>query len=127
MQCERRRAGLRLAHPRRDQRERVVGLHDDEVILAGEPLAVHRLHRLPGPRVKRIADRHLERRTPGIVTLPRPGSAKAGSPARSATKRAATIARCSITACHDCSMRLRWHVATDDTRACSRPCRASIC
>ena len=35
----------------------------------------------------------------------RPGSAKAGSPARSATRPAATTARCSIIACRGCSMR----------------------
>jgi hypothetical protein len=76
---ERRSAGLFLAHPRWDQRERVIGLHDDEVILAGEPLAVHHLHHLPRPRMERIPDRHLERRTPGIVTLPRAASENPGS------------------------------------------------
>ncbi|WP_256469205.1 hypothetical protein [Bradyrhizobium sp. 132] len=41
------------------------------MILAGEPLAVLDLHHLPGPWMERIEDPHLERRTPGIVTLVR--------------------------------------------------------
>ena len=54
-------------------------------------------------------------------------SAKVGSPARSATRPAATIARCSIIACHGCSMRWRSHAATAGMHGCSRPSRASIC
>jgi hypothetical protein len=46
------------------------------MVLAGEPLAVLDLHHLPGPWMERIEDSHLERRTPGIVTLHRPASAK---------------------------------------------------
>ncbi len=60
-----------LAHPRRDQRECPVGLHHDQMILAGEALAVLDLHHLPGPRMERIKDQNLERRAPGIVTLSR--------------------------------------------------------
>ena len=41
------------------------------MILAGKALAVYDLHYLPGPRMERIEDPHLEGRTPGIVTLPR--------------------------------------------------------
>ena len=37
-----------LAHPGRDQGECPVGLDHDQMILAGEPLAVHDLHHLPG-------------------------------------------------------------------------------
>jgi hypothetical protein len=48
------------------------------MVLAGKALAVLDLHHLPGPRMKRIEDQNLERRTPGIVTLSRPGWAKVG-------------------------------------------------
>src|SRR5580700_2154267 len=41
------------------------------MVLAGEPLAVLDLHHLPGPWMERIEDPHLERQTPGIVTLVR--------------------------------------------------------
>ena len=87
-----------LAHPGRDQGECPVGLHHDQMVLAGEALAVLDLHHLPGPRMKRIEDQNLERRTPGIVTLSRPASARAGSPARSATRHAATTVPSSIIA-----------------------------
>ena len=42
---------------------------DNAMVLTGETLAVLDLHHLPGPRMKRIEDQNLERRTPGIVTL----------------------------------------------------------
>jgi DNA replication protein DnaC len=41
------------------------------MVLAGEALAVLDLYHLPGPRMERIEDQNLERRTPGIVTLSR--------------------------------------------------------
>jgi hypothetical protein len=41
------------------------------MVLAGEALAVLDLHHLPSPRMERISDQNLERRTPGIVTLSR--------------------------------------------------------
>jgi hypothetical protein len=47
------------------------------MVLAGEALAVLDLHHLPGPRMERIEDQNLERRTPGIVTLSRPAAEKA--------------------------------------------------
>jgi hypothetical protein len=47
------------------------------MVLAGEPLAVLDLHHLPGPWMERIEDPHLERQTPGIVTLVRPAPARA--------------------------------------------------
>src|ERR1700689_1659625 len=72
--CERCRASNILAHPGRDQGECPVGLHHDQMVLAGEALAVLDLHYLPGPRMERIENQNLERRTPGIVTLPRPAS-----------------------------------------------------
>jgi hypothetical protein len=50
------------------------------MVLAGEPLAVLDLHHLPGPRMERIEDPRLKRRTPGIVTLVRLKLAKTGSP-----------------------------------------------
>jgi hypothetical protein len=46
------------------------------MVLAGEALAVLDLHHLPGPRMERIEDQNLDRRTPGIVTLSRPASAR---------------------------------------------------
>ncbi len=46
------------------------------MFLASEPLAVLDLHHLPGPWMERIEDSHVERRTPGIVTLVRPASGK---------------------------------------------------
>jgi hypothetical protein len=46
------------------------------MVLAGKALAVHDLHHLLGPRMERIEDPHLERRTPGIVTLSRPAPAR---------------------------------------------------
>src|ERR1700686_3999436 len=74
--CERCGASNILAHPGRDQGECPVGLHHDQMVLAGEALAVLDLHHLPGPRMERIEDQNLERRTPGIVTLSRPAPAK---------------------------------------------------
>jgi hypothetical protein len=47
------------------------------MVLAGEPLAVLDLHHLPGPRMERIEDPRLKRRTPGIVTLVRRAAARA--------------------------------------------------
>ena len=41
------------------------------MVLASEPLVVFDLHHLPGPWMERIKDSHLERRTPGIMTLVR--------------------------------------------------------
>ncbi len=82
------------------------------MILAGEPLAVLDLHHLPGPWMERIEDPHLERRTPGIVTLVRPVSARVGLPVRSVTRLAATIARSSIADCRGSSMRWHLHAAT---------------
>jgi hypothetical protein len=94
------------------------------MVLAGEALAVLDLHHLPGPRMERIEDQNLERRTPGIVTLSRPGSAKAGLPAPSATRPAATIVRSSITASRACSKRSPWLAATADMAGCSKPSAA---
>jgi hypothetical protein len=74
--CERCRTSNILAHPGRDQGECPVGLHHDQMVLAGEALAVLDLHHLPSPRMERIEDQNLERRTPGIVTLPRTASAR---------------------------------------------------
>ena len=46
------------------------------MVLAGKALAVHHLHHLLGPRMERIEDPHLKRRTPGNVTLSRPAPAR---------------------------------------------------
>ncbi|MET4323656.1 hypothetical protein ABIC02_007446 [Bradyrhizobium sp. RT5a] len=72
--CEPCRASNILAHSGRDQGECPVGLHHDQMALAGETLAVLDLHHLSGPRMERIEDQNLERRPPGIVTLSRPAS-----------------------------------------------------
>ena len=53
-----------------------------------------------------------------------PGSAKAGLPAPSATKPAATIVRSSITASRACSRRSPWLAATADMADCSKPSAA---
>jgi hypothetical protein len=47
------------------------------MFLASEPLAVLDLHHLSGSWMERIEDSHVERRTPGIVTLVRPAPARA--------------------------------------------------
>jgi hypothetical protein len=46
------------------------------MFLASEPLAVLDLHHLSGSWMERIEDSHVERRTPGIVTLVRPAPAR---------------------------------------------------
>src|ERR1700675_4248508 len=90
------------------------------MVLAGDALAVLDLHHLPSPRRERIEDQNHERRTPSIVTLPRPAPARAGSPVRSDTRPDVTIDRCSIIACHACSTHLHWHAAMAGTYASSR-------
>jgi hypothetical protein len=75
------------------------------MIYASVALAADHDDNLAAPRMERIKDPHLNRRTPGIMTLVRPASAKVGSLARWRTRRAETIAQCSIIACHGCSMR----------------------
>jgi hypothetical protein len=47
------------------------------MFLASEPLAVLDLHHLSGSWMERIEDSHIERRTPGIVTLLRRAGARA--------------------------------------------------
>ena len=56
------------------------------MVLASKAFAVLDLHHLPGPRMKRIEDQNLERRTPGIVTLSRPAPARVGWRRHSAIK-----------------------------------------
>ena len=58
------------------------------MIDSSEPASKHDRNQLAAARMKRIANPRLERRPPGIVVLPRPASAKAGSPARSARRPA---------------------------------------
>jgi hypothetical protein len=66
-------------------------------------LAAENTHTLTAPRMKRVEDLHLKTQTPGSMTLARPVSARAGLPVRSATRPAATIAPCFISACRGCS------------------------
>ena len=53
-----------------------------------------------------------------LAIIGKTGSAKVGSPARSATRHAATIAPCSIIACQGCSMPWRSRVAMAATHGC---------
>jgi hypothetical protein len=46
------------------------------MVFSGKPLAVYDRHHLPTPRMKRIENARLKRRTPGIVTLDRPALAR---------------------------------------------------
>jgi hypothetical protein len=96
------------------------------MFLASEPLAVLDLHHLSGSWMERIEDSHVERRTPGIVTLVRAAPARVGLPVRSATRRAATIDPSSIIASQDCSMRSHSHEATAVMRGSSKAWRVSI-
>jgi hypothetical protein len=68
----------RLGHPRRQQRQGVVGLPDDEMLSAGVALAADHHDPLAAARVKRIKDPNLKRRTPGSMTLLRPAAVKRG-------------------------------------------------
>jgi hypothetical protein len=68
-------------------------------------LAAENTHSVTVSRMKRVEDLHLKTQTPGIMTLARPASAKAGSHARSATRPAGTIAACCINGCRGSSMR----------------------
>lgn len=91
------RAGRLIGHPRRDQGERAIRLDDDQMIDSSEPASKHDRNQLAAARMKRIVNPCLERRTPGIVALPRAAWARAGSLAPSAKRHAATIVACSIT------------------------------
>jgi hypothetical protein len=83
------------------------------MVLAGEPLAVLDLHHLPGPWMERIEDPHIERRTPGIVTLVRAASGSNGLPARSATKLAGMTSPSFIIGSRASSPRSRSAAVTD--------------
>jgi hypothetical protein len=50
------------------------------MVFSGKPLAVYDRHHLPTPRMKRIENARLKRRTPGSVTLDRLNLAISGSP-----------------------------------------------
>jgi hypothetical protein len=58
-----------FCHPRRQQRQRAIGLPDDEVLGAGVTLHAQDRNALAAARVKRIEDPNLDRRTPGSMTL----------------------------------------------------------
>jgi hypothetical protein len=77
-----RRARYFIAHPRRNQRERAVRLDDDQMLRTGKSPAAYNLNQMVETRMKRVVNDGFIRQTPGIVTLPRPASARAGSPAR---------------------------------------------
>jgi hypothetical protein len=62
----------RLGHPRRQQRQRAIGLPDDEMVGASVTLRVDDHDRLAAARVKRIENPNLNRQTPGSMTPLRP-------------------------------------------------------
>ena len=78
----------------------------------GMALGADRRDDRAAPWVKRIDDPDLNRRTPGSMTLLRPASAKVGLPVPSATRPAATTARCSISASPSSSPISPWPAAT---------------
>jgi hypothetical protein len=67
-------AAFCFRHPRRQQRQRAIGLPDDEMLGTGMAFGADHGNRLTAPRVKRIDDPNLNRRTPGSMTLLRAGS-----------------------------------------------------
>ena len=73
-----------------------------------------------------VAGDWIERKLNLLVIGPT-GVGKVGSPVRSATRPAATIARFSTTACRGCSKRSRWPAATAVTDVCSPASPASSC
>jgi hypothetical protein len=75
------------------------------MVFASKPSTLHSRHKLTASRMKRIMDPYFERRTPGIVTLVRPASARVGSGVRSATRPAETIDPSSTIEYHGYSMR----------------------
>jgi hypothetical protein len=66
-----------VGHPRRQQRQRAIGLPDDEVSGAGVALYANDRNNFAIARVKRIEDPNFECRTPGSMTLLRPAPARA--------------------------------------------------
>ena len=70
------RRPIRLGHPRRQQRQGVIGLPDNEVIGARMPPDADHRNEITRARVKPIRDPDFKRRTPGSMTLVRPAPAK---------------------------------------------------
>ena len=73
---------------------------------------------------KLVAGEWIERYQNLLIIGPT-ASARVGLHARSVTRPVGITDRFSISACHDCSMRSRWHAATAITRGSSRAWRAS--
>jgi len=73
------------------------------VLFTGKPAAEHDGNVPTEAWMERIADSHLKRRTPGIVTLLRTAWARAGSLAPSATRRAGRTSPSSTPAFPACS------------------------
>jgi hypothetical protein len=74
--------GDRLGQKALDQADklaslRAIRLNNNQMFLASKSPPQRNHHDLTASRMKRIVDPYLERRTPGIVTLPRPEPAKA--------------------------------------------------
>ena len=92
----------------------------DPMIGAGVPLAAHHDDHLTAAGMTRVKDPDLDYRTPGIMTLVRAGSARAGWPARSGTRPAARTCPSSTSACRGCSRPWRWRAATGATASSLR-------
>ena len=98
-------------------RQRVIRLTDDKNFSRLMAAAARYQNLQTVPRVKRIEDPPLSLLIPGSMSLPRPASASHGSLQRLATKPAAIIARCSITASQSSSKISPWRAAMAVIRA----------
>jgi hypothetical protein len=97
----------RFRHPSGQQSKRAIPLPNNQMLNASVALAADNDNNLAAPRMEGIKDPHFNRRTPGIMTLVRPVSAKVGLPAPSATRPVEITARSSISACRGSSIRSR--------------------
>ena len=98
-------------------RQRVIRLTDDKNFSRLMAAAARYQNLQTVPRVKRIEDPPLSLLIPGSMSLPRPASASHGSLQRLATRPAAIIARCSITASQSSSKISPWRAAMAVIRA----------
>src|ERR1700674_3852729 len=109
-----------LRHPRRQQNAAAVWLLDHKVKATPVNQSPESHDAFAGAGMMRIMDDNFKRMFLGIMSWARPAPARAGSPARSDTRRAVTIDRCSIIAYHACSTHLHWHAAMAGMYASSR-------
>jgi hypothetical protein len=79
--CDKRlRVSACFGHPRGQQRQRAIGLPDNEVVGAGVALHADNGDNFVAARMKPVADSNLSRQTPGSMTLLRLAQARAISP-----------------------------------------------